>query len=380
MARPLVIVESPAKAKTIARFLGDDFDVRASVGHVADLPSKGLAVDVDNGFKPTYELTTRGRDVVKDLRAALKDASELYLATDEDREGEAISWHLLEHLKPRVPVKRMVFHEITRSAIEQAVANPRGIDYGLVDAAETRRVLDRLYGYEVSPVLWRRINRGLSAGRVQSPMIRLIVERERERMAFVAAGYWDVDATFDDGAVLHGDAGRTRRPQGRHRPGLRARRPGRRQRGRARRARRQVARRQPAGLDVHRPQRRGEGLPQRAAGAVHDLHPAAGGRPQAPAVGAAGDAGGAGPVRAGLHHLHAHRLDRAVRHRHHRRPVAGDVALRARVPVARRPAAGRGRSRTPRRRTRPSVRRATRSARRPRSAPSSTTSSTGSTS
>ena len=197
MARPLVIVESPAKAKTIARFLGEDFDVRASVGHVADLPSKGLAVDVDNGFKPTYELTTRGRDVVKDLRAALKDASELYLATDEDREGEAISWHLLEHLKPRVPVKRMVFHEITRSAIEQAVANPRGIDYGLVDAAETRRVLDRLYGYEVSPVLWRRINRGLSAGRVQSPMIRLIVERERERMAFVAAGYWDVDAIFE---------------------------------------------------------------------------------------------------------------------------------------------------------------------------------------
>jgi DNA topoisomerase-1 len=196
MPRPLVIVESPAKAKTISRFLGDDYDVRASVGHVADLPSKGLAVDVDNGFRPTYELTARGRDVVKDLRAALKNASELYLATDEDREGEAISWHLLENLKPRVPVKRMVFHEITRSAIEQAVANPRGIDHGLVDAAETRRVLDRLYGYEVSPVLWRRINRGLSAGRVQSPMIRLIVDRERERMAFVVAGYWDVDATF----------------------------------------------------------------------------------------------------------------------------------------------------------------------------------------
>src|SRR3954463_766296 len=193
MARPLVIVESPAKAQTIAPFLGDDFDVRASVGHVADLPSKGLAVDVDNGFKPTYELTTRGRDVVKDLRAALKNASELYLATDEDREGEAISWHLLEALKPKVPVKRMVFHEITRSAIEEAVAHPRGIDYGLVDAAETRRVLDRLYGYEVSPVLWRRVNRGLSAGRVQSPSVRLIVERERERFAFVAAGFWDIE-------------------------------------------------------------------------------------------------------------------------------------------------------------------------------------------
>jgi DNA topoisomerase-1 len=186
-------VESPAKAKTISKFLGNAFDVRASVGHVADLPSKGLQIDVDNGFKPTYELTVRGKDVVKDLRAAMKDASELYLATDEDREGEAISWHLLEYLKPKIPVKRMVFHEITKSAIDQAVANPRGIDYGLVDAAETRRLLDRLYGYEVSPVLWRRVNRGLSAGRVQSPSVRLIVERERERIAFVTAGYWDIE-------------------------------------------------------------------------------------------------------------------------------------------------------------------------------------------
>jgi DNA topoisomerase-1 len=193
MARPLVVVESPAKAKTISKFLGNSFDVRASVGHVADLPSKGLNIDVDNGFKPTYELTERGKQVVKDLRAALKDASELYLATDEDREGEAISWHLLEYLKPKVPVKRMVFHEITQAAIDHAVNNPRSIDYGLVDAAETRRILDRLYGYEVSPVLWRRVNRGLSAGRVQSPSIRLIVERERERIAFVAADYWDIE-------------------------------------------------------------------------------------------------------------------------------------------------------------------------------------------
>jgi DNA topoisomerase I len=193
MSKPLVIVESPAKAKTISKFLGAAYDVRASVGHVADLPSKGLAVDVDNGFKPTYELTVRGKDIIKDLKALLKNASELYLATDEDREGEAISWHLLEQLKPKVPVKRMVFHEITKTAIDHAVANPRGLDYGLVDAAETRRILDRLYGYEVSPVLWRRVNRGLSAGRVQSPSIRLIVERERERMAFVTAGYWDID-------------------------------------------------------------------------------------------------------------------------------------------------------------------------------------------
>jgi DNA topoisomerase I len=193
MAKPLVIVESPAKAKTISKFLGTAFDVRASVGHVADLPSKGLSIDVDNGFKPTYELTERGKTVVKDLRSLVKDASELYLATDEDREGEAISWHLLEYLKPKIPVRRMVFHEITKSAIDHAVSNPRGIDYGLVDAAETRRLLDRLYGYEVSPVLWRRVNRGLSAGRVQSPSVRLIVERERERIAFVEAGYWDLD-------------------------------------------------------------------------------------------------------------------------------------------------------------------------------------------
>jgi DNA topoisomerase I len=193
MAKPLVIVESPAKAKTLSKFLGAAYDVRASVGHVADLPSKGLSIDVDNGFKPTYELTTRGTQVVKELRVLMKDASELYLATDEDREGEAISWHLLEYLKPKIPVKRMVFHEITKTAIDHAVANPRGIDYGMVDAAETRRLLDRLYGYEVSPVLWRRVNRGLSAGRVQSPSVRLIVERERERIAFVQAGYWDIE-------------------------------------------------------------------------------------------------------------------------------------------------------------------------------------------
>ena len=197
MSRPLVIVESPAKAKTISKFLGNAFDVRASVGHVADLPSKGLQIDVDNGFKPTYELTVRGKEVVRDLKAAMKDASELYLATDEDREGEAISWHLLEYLKPKIPVKRMVFHEITKSAIDHAVDNPRGLDYGLVDAAETRRLLDRLYGYEISPVLWRRVNRGLSAGRVQSPSVRLIVERERERIAFVAAGYWDIELLTD---------------------------------------------------------------------------------------------------------------------------------------------------------------------------------------
>ena len=149
MSKPLVVVESPAKAKTLSKFLGSDYDVRASVGHVSDLPSKGLNIDVDNGFKPTYELTERGKTVVKDLRAALKDASELYLATDEDREGEAISWHLIEYLKPKVPVKRMVFHEITKAAVDHAVNNPRDLDYGLVDAAETRRILEK-----IPPLAW----------------------------------------------------------------------------------------------------------------------------------------------------------------------------------------------------------------------------------
>ena len=194
MPKSLVIVESPAKAKTISQYLGPDFDVRPSVGHIADLPSKGLAVDVENGFKPSYELTERGRTVVKELKAALKDATALYLATDEDREGEAISWHLLEQLKPKVPVHRMVFHEINAKSIRAAVENPRDLDYGLVDAAEARRILDRLYGYEVSPVLWRRVNRGLSAGRVQSPALRLVVERERARIAFRAADYFSIEA------------------------------------------------------------------------------------------------------------------------------------------------------------------------------------------
>ena len=194
MSKPLVIVESPAKAKTISQFLGSEYIVRASVGHIADLPSKGLAVDVDNDFKAAYELTERGRQVIKDLKADLKNASVVYLATDEDREGEAISAHLREYLNPKVDVHRMVFHEITKTAIAEAVANPRTINTKLVDAAEARRVLDRLYGYEVSPVLWRRVNRGLSAGRVQSPALRLIVERERERIAFRSATYFDIDA------------------------------------------------------------------------------------------------------------------------------------------------------------------------------------------
>ncbi len=212
--RKLVIVESPAKAKTIAGYLGGDFEVEASVGHIRDLPNpselpadmkKGpygrFAVDVDNGFDPYYVVDPDKRKKVAELKRLLKDASELYLATDEDREGEAIAWHLLEALKPRVPVKRMVFHEITREAIQRAVNDTREIDTAMVDAQETRRILDRLYGYEVSPVLWRKVRQGLSAGRVQSVATRMVVERERERMAFVRASYWDVEGDFTPGGA-----------------------------------------------------------------------------------------------------------------------------------------------------------------------------------
>ena len=191
-SKPLVIVESPAKAKTIGQFLGDKFKVMASVGHVVDLPASGLCVDVDNDFKLTYEVTKK--EVVRDLKDALKSASELYLATDEDREGEAIAWHLQEELKPKVPVKRMVFHEITKKAIQQAVENSRDINMGLVDAQETRRTIDRLYGYQVTHVVRLKVGQGLSAGRVQSPSIRLVVQRELERMNFRSVSYWDVSA------------------------------------------------------------------------------------------------------------------------------------------------------------------------------------------
>ena len=196
MARSLVIVESPAKARTIEGILGDDFVVESSIGHIRDLPARGLGVDVDHGFTPTYEVNAGKKDVIRRLKSLLKDADELYLATDEDREGEAISWHLLEELKPRIPVKRMVFHEITRPAIERAVEEWRDIDMGLVNAQESRRIVDRLFGYPVSSVLWRKVNQGLSAGRVQSPAVRLVVQRERERMAFRSADYWDLTAAF----------------------------------------------------------------------------------------------------------------------------------------------------------------------------------------
>jgi DNA topoisomerase-1 len=209
LGKKLVIVESPAKAKTISKYLGEDFEVLASVGHIRDLaepkeipteqkkahPSLAkFSIDVENDFTPFYAVSAGKNKTVTELKQALKTCDELYLATDEDREGEAIAWHLLQVLKPKVPVKRMVFNEITASAIAEAKQNTRDLDENLIQAQETRRVVDRLVGYEISPVLWRKINRGLSAGRVQSPAMRMIVERERERMAFVAANYSSVIA------------------------------------------------------------------------------------------------------------------------------------------------------------------------------------------
>lgn len=210
MPKPLVIVESPAKAKTIANFLGSDYVVESSIGHIRDLPRsaadvpaayKGeswarLGVDVDNDFKPLYVVAHERQEQVKRLKRLLRDASELYLATDEDREGESIAWHLLEVLSPTVPVKRMVFHEITQHAIQAAIENPRELDRRLVDAQEARRILDRLYGYELSPVLWKKVMQGLSAGRVQSVATRIVVDRERERMRFVSASWWSLMGAF----------------------------------------------------------------------------------------------------------------------------------------------------------------------------------------
>ncbi|HEU4567359.1 MAG TPA: type I DNA topoisomerase [Marmoricola sp.] len=214
MAHKLVIVESPAKARKIGGYLGRDYVVESSLGHIRDLPQtaadipariKGepwarLGVNVDAGFDPVYVVARDKKPHISKLKSLLKDADELYLATDEDREGEAIAWHLLDELKPKgIPVRRMVFHEITPQAIQTAVENPREIDMDLVEAQEARRILDRLYGYEVSPVLWKKVMSGLSAGRVQSVATRLVVDRERERMAFRAASYWDLEGTFDAG-------------------------------------------------------------------------------------------------------------------------------------------------------------------------------------
>jgi DNA topoisomerase-1 len=223
MAKTLVIVESPAKARTLERFLGDQYQVRASYGHVRDLPESArqvpdeirkekwgrLGVDTDGDFKPYYVVPDDKRKHVQELKAALKGASAVMLATDPDREGESISWHLLQVLKPKVPVKRIVFHEITKKASDQAVKDAHDVDDNLVRAQESRRILDRLYGYTLSPVLWKKVQTGLSAGRVQSVAVRLIVDREEERLAFRTAHYSDLEAQFAaDGRTFGGTLAR----------------------------------------------------------------------------------------------------------------------------------------------------------------------------
>ena len=360
MARPLVIVESPAKAKTIAKFLGDAFDVRASVGHVADLPSKGLAVDVDNGFKPTYELTERGKQVVKDLRLALKDASELYLATDEDREGEAISWHLLEYLKPKVPVKRMVFHEITKAAIDHAVNNPRGHRL----RARRRR---RDPPHPRPPLRLRGVARAVAAGQpgpvggagpepVDPAHRRTRARAHRVRVRRLLGHR----ARHRHVAAVHRHARRRRRrrgsPPGRtSTPAACCAMPPRQDR-RPRRAAGASARRRPRRRAVHRAQRRGAAVPVVAQGAVHDVDAAAGGWAPAAAVGVAGDAPRTGAVRTRVHHLHAYRQRHAVERGRDRGARHDHQGVRPAVPVAAHRSSTRRRSRTPRRPTRRSAR------------------------
>src|SRR5215203_6034101 len=209
-AKPLVIVESPAKARTLGRFLGNSYRVEASYGHIRDLPESAadvpkdikdkewgrLGVDVESDFTPYYVVPNDKRKQVAHLKLAVKEASELLLATDPDREGESISWHLAQVLKPKVPVRRIVFHEITEDAVKEALQHPSDVNENLVRAQESRRILDRLYGYTLSPVLWKKVQTGLSAGRVQSVAVRLIVEREEERRAFRVGEYWDLEAAM----------------------------------------------------------------------------------------------------------------------------------------------------------------------------------------
>ena len=350
-----MIVESPTKATKIASFLGDGYIVESSRGHVRDLPTgaaevpakyKGekwarTGVNVDNGFEPLYVVNPDKKATIRSLKDALAGADELLLATDGDREGEAIAWHLLQELKPKVPARRMVFHEITPQAIADAVANPRELDIDLVDAQETRRILDRLYGYEVSPVLWKKVMPRLSAGRVQSVATRLIVDRERERIAFRSASYADIDAILDAGAeaepplfparLTH--VGEQRIAQGRdfdshgqlitrtgQDPLLLPGRAGGAESG------------DRAALGgVRGPQHRLQALHPPPVRPLPHHHDAAGGRPQARLHRAAGDVGGPGALRARLHHLHAYGLGDPVRDGHHRGPQPGPAALRSQL-------------------------------------------------
>jgi DNA topoisomerase-1 len=358
MAIPLIIVESPAKAKTISKFLGGKAVVESSIGHIRDLPSSAdeipdaykkkpwarTGVNVEDGFEPLYVVPAEKKAQVKKLKDLLAGASELYLATDEDREGEAIAWHLNEVLKPKVPVRRMVFHEITEKAIKHAIAHPRGIDDKLVEAQEARRILDRLYGYEVSPVLWRKIAPRLSAGRVQSVATRLIVERERLRLAFKSGSYYGLTATvtpvvaeatiaaevvevfgrriatskdFDAGTGALSEAAKKAEVL--------------RLSAALADAVKDALSPDEAGDRGHR--RRQEAVHPEAVRAVHHVVAPAGGGAQAALHRAAHDAHRAAAVRERLHHVHAHRLDDAVDRGAGRGAQPGREPVRPRVPA-----------------------------------------------
>ena len=326
MAKTLVIVESPTKAQTIGRFLGDEYDVQASYGHVRDLPESAdevpdeikkkkwgrLGIDTDGDFKPYYVIPDDKRKHVQALKAALKGAGEVMLATDPDREGESISWHLLQVLKPKVPVKRIVFHEITEKAIDQAVKDAHDVDDNLVRAQESRRILDRLYGYTLSPVLWKKVQTGLSAGRVQSIAVRLIVERESERLAFRdGALFRSRRAILGRRPDVRRHAVANRRRAHRQRQGFRRQwRPHCQERPPARRRRRGGARRDPRSPPAVDGGCRGRETGHRASRrAVHHLHAHAGSEPQARILHAADDAGGAAAVSGRSHLLSPDRFD-----------------------------------------------------------------------
>ena len=334
MPKTLVIVESPTKAKTLKKFLGNDFIVESSVGHIRDLPANAaeipakykkeawsrLGVDVDNDFQPLYIVQPEKKKKISELRARLDEVDRILLATDEDREGEAISWHLVEVLKPKVPYQRMVFHEITKKAILEALDETREIDSDLVEAQESRRILDRLYGYEVSPVLWRKIKPRLSAGSVQSVATRILVDRERARMRFVAAEYWDLSATFTPttgegkgkefearlvslggkriagGKDFDPDTGKLKRDDVELVSGAGAK----------------ELRGEDRGRHVRDPLGGGEALHPLARRSVHDVDAPAGGQPQAALRRQAHDARGPTSLRERLHHLHADRFGHAV--------------------------------------------------------------------
>ena len=350
--RRLVIVESPTKARKIAGYLGSNYIVESSRGHIRDLPRAAadvpakyksepwarLGVNVDADFEPLYIISPDKKSTVAELKDLLKDVDELYLATDGDREGEAIAWHLLETLKPRIPVKRMVFHEITEPAIRAAAEDPRDLDNDLVDAQETRRILDRLYGYEVSPVLWKKVAPKLSAGRVQSVATRIIVSRERERMAFRSAGYWDVTAELDASvsdaqaspptftAKLNSVDGR-RVATGRDFDSL----------GGLKKPDEILVLDETAAATLATGLRGAQlavssveqkPYTRRPYAAVHDVDAAAGGRPQAALLLRAHDEHRAAALRERLHHLYAYRLDDAVGVGHQRRAQPGPPALR----------------------------------------------------